>query len=429
MDRNPMRRSRSSRIMGIRAVAAIIVAISSTLRAADWLQWGGPKGDFTVDATGLADKWPEGGPKQIWKRTLGDGYSSVLVKGNTLYTLFREGEDEILVALDAATGTTRWEQRHPRTIWPDMTREFGVGPNATPAITGEKIIWVGVAGTVRCHELEAGKLLWEHDLPAEYGRRKRKEEYGYSISPLIYREHVIVAVGGDRAGVIAFRPADGSVAWTSEPVAVSYAAPLLTKLNGRDQYIFFTPTEIISLDPGTGKFLWRHPVVCDTENNLTPAMRCDDSHIWAASQFRAGGGRLLKVLPEGNGSSVSESWFTPKLQATHSTFILLGDYLYGSIGSNQLSFFAAFEWGTGKIAWRQRAMHKALCIYADEKIIALDENGVLSLAKVSPSGLTILDSTPLTEAVSWTVPTLVSTTLYVRDRRHLMALDLSRSGP
>jgi outer membrane protein assembly factor BamB len=410
-------------------VTVLVLVLVAELPAADWLQWGGPKGDFTVDVRGLAEDWPESGPPQLWKRRLGDGYSCVLSKGDGLFTMYREKDEEIVVALDAATGETRWEHRAARTIWPDMVKDFGEGPNATPTIVGDRIISVGVAGHVRGLDVRSGSLLWEHDLPAEYGRRKRKEEYGYSISPLLYREQVIVAAGGDKHGVVALNPKDGSVVWASEPCGVSYAQPVVTKLRGRDQYVFFSPTEIIGLDPGTGEFLWRHPVVCDSENNLTPAVRCDESHLWVASQFAAGGGRLLELAGGERGGSVAETWFSPKLRATHSTFINLGDHVYGSIGGNDVSFFAAFDWRTGRILWRQRGMHKALCLYADEKVVALDETGLLTLAKISPSGLSVLDTAQITEAVSWTVPTLVSTTLYVRDRKHIMALDLAKGTP
>lgn len=50
------------------------------------------------------------------------------------------------------------------------------------------------------------------------------------------------------------------------------------------------------------------------------------------------------------------------------------------------------------------------------------------IAKVSPEDLNVLASTQLTEQVSWTLPTLVSTTLYVRDRKHILAIDLGHTG-
>jgi len=51
-------------------VFAAVSLAAIQLRAADtsWLQWGGPRRNFMVDATGLADKWPAGGPKRLWSR-------------------------------------------------------------------------------------------------------------------------------------------------------------------------------------------------------------------------------------------------------------------------------------------------------------------------------------------------------------------------
>ena len=89
---------------------------------------------------------------------------------------------------------------------------------------------------------------------------------------------------------------------------------------------------------------------------------------------------------------------------------------------------AAFDWRTGKIHWRDRSFHKAQSLYADGKLIFLDENGKLVIAKVTPDEFKVLASAQVTEAVSWSLPTLVSGKLYVRDRKHILALDLSAGG-
>src|SRR5579871_5808971 len=46
----------------------------------DWLLWGGKNRDFHVNAGKLADSWPAEGPRKIWSRPLGDGYSAVAVE-------------------------------------------------------------------------------------------------------------------------------------------------------------------------------------------------------------------------------------------------------------------------------------------------------------------------------------------------------------
>ncbi len=202
--------------------------------AGDWPQWGGPGGDFTVESGALAESWPEDGPRQLWRRPMGEGYSSILYRDGRLFTMYREGDEEIVVALDAATGETVWEHRETPKPWRDMTDHFGRGPNATPLLLGDRLIAVGIAGRVRTFEAASGELVWEYDLPRELGRRRRMEEYGYSGSPLPYDGKAIVLAGGNQHAVVAFDPRDGDLVWQSEPGSISYAPPAIIRLAGRD---------------------------------------------------------------------------------------------------------------------------------------------------------------------------------------------------
>ncbi len=407
-----------------------LLLVSAPICAADWLQWGGPNGDYTVNVKGLAEVWPEGGPPRLWKRPLGEGYPSILYKDARLYTMYRDPEsgEEVVVALDAGTGETIWEHRYTVELWDDMYGGFGHGPNATPLIVGDRIVSISVAGEVRCLDLATGELHWKHDLPEEYGRRSRDEEYGYSASPLLYDGKVIVMVGGDEHAVVAYDPSNGKTAWKSAPGGVSYAPPLLTTLGGRDQYLYFSPQGAIGLDPATGKTLWFHEMEYSNGNHLTGMVKCDDRHVWVGSQFPTGGGRLLEITGEGDSWTANQLWFETYLRASHWTAIRRGDHIYGSSGGNRVSLMTAFEWKTGKIAWRHRGFHKAQALFADDKLLFLDEDGTLSLARVSPEKFELLASAEVTDSVSWSLPTLVGTTLYLRDNAQILALDLADKG-
>ncbi len=406
-------------------ILAAIFLLSPFTVAADWLQWGGPTGDFKVEAKGLAEWWPADGPTTLWKRSLGGGYSSILYKDGRLFTMYRDGDDEIVVALNAETGATIWEDRYKPTIWPDMRHSFGLGPNGTPLIVDDRIVSIGVDGQMRCLDLAGGRLLWNHDLPAKYGRRKRDEEYGYSGSPLNYQGKIIALVGGTDHAVVAFDPADGAPVWESAPGGISYAAPTITTLGGQEQFIYFSPQGVVSLDPVTGRRLWGSEMEYNNGNHLTPIVRCDDEHIWVGSQFPTGGGRLLEITRDEDRWNARRVWFETYLRASHWTSIRLGDYIYGSIGGNSTSLLAAFNWHTGKIAWRQRGFHKAQSLYADGKLLFVDEDGQLAIGRVSPAGFELLDSAQVTESVSWSLPTLVGTRLYLRDQSEILALDLA----
>src|SRR5579862_7197444 len=95
----------------------------------EWPQFGGPNRNFMVDSKGLADSWPAAGPKKLWMRPLGEGYSEISVDQGTLYTMYRKGEQEVAIALDAATGKTRWEYAYNATFIKDMGMENGAGPH------------------------------------------------------------------------------------------------------------------------------------------------------------------------------------------------------------------------------------------------------------------------------------------------------------
>ena len=110
--------------------------------AQNWQQWGGPNGNFKVATKGLADKWPDGGPKHLWKRPLGEGYSSILYKDGMLFTLYGEDSSEVIISLDAQTGRTNWEHRYTREFWPEMRQHFGPGPNASPVIIDDRLPWL-----------------------------------------------------------------------------------------------------------------------------------------------------------------------------------------------------------------------------------------------------------------------------------------------
>src|SRR5687768_11277770 len=101
-----------------------------------WTQWGGPNRNFHTDARGLKDTWPAAGPRVVWKRPLGDGYSSPAVENGVLYVMYGKPRQEVVMAADAETGKTLWEQATPMTFESDAAREMGNGPYSTPSIVG-----------------------------------------------------------------------------------------------------------------------------------------------------------------------------------------------------------------------------------------------------------------------------------------------------
>jgi hypothetical protein len=123
-------------------------------------------------------------------------------------------------------------------------------------------------------------------------------------------------------------------------------------------------------------------------------------------------------------TQVTELWKTNRMRVHIGNLMRIGDTLYGSSGDFGPSPLTALDAKTGKVLWQDRTFPKATFLYADGKLIVVDEDGNLSLATVSPAGLKVLSRVALLHSNAWTAPSLAGATLYVRDRHSLMALDL-----
>ena len=407
--------------VGLFPILLVLIFFVNSQAQTDWSQWGGPTRNFVSNSKGLAASWPEKGPRQLWSRPLGQGHSSILVSGNTLYTMYSQGEQEIVIALAADTGKTIWEHKYDAPT-AGMNYKEGLGPHSTPLLVGDRLYTVGAIGKFYALDTKTGKVLWFHDLWKEYNGTRMGR--GYSCSPLLYKNTIILTLGGQGQTLIAFNPNDGTVAWKNQSLDMSPASPIIINVDGQDQMVAFMGKVIAGLDPNNGELLWSHPHVTDWGLNISTPVWSSDNLLFLSSAY-SGGSRVLKLNRSQGKTSVTELWFNNRLRIHHGTAIRIGDYIYGSSGDFGPAFFAAVNVKTGEIAFQDRSFPKTSFLYADGKLIILDEDGNLALATVSPAGLKVISKVSLMKNLAWTVPTLVGTKLYLRDRQTIMAVDLS----
>lgn len=198
--------------------------------AQDWPQWGGPERDFKSTAKGLAARWPAQGPRRLWSRPLGAGHSAISAEAGRLYTLYRKDEREVVIALDAKTGKTIWETVYGAPYLPKIDMSYGDGPHATPLLAGNLLYTVGATAKLHCLDKFSGQVKWSHNLWREYNGTFIG--VGYSSSPLLYRNTLIVQVGGAGQSVMAFDLHSGAVVWRAQDFKNSDASPLLITLDG-----------------------------------------------------------------------------------------------------------------------------------------------------------------------------------------------------
>ena len=326
-----------------------------------------------------------------------------------------------MAALDAATGSTVWEFKYgSATSGLDFSQ--GAGPHSTPLIVGNRLFATGSRKELYALDKTTGRLLWSHDLLKTLGGPL--PDRGYTCSPISYRDTVIVTVGGSGQAVAAFNAQSGALAWKNGTFELSPASPILIDVDGQTQLVVFGGDQVVGMNPENGQTLWSHPHRTSYGLNIsTPSWSAADHLLFVSSAYGTGS-RALELRQAGGKTTVAEKWASPRVRIHFGSVIRLGDHVYGSSGDFGPAFLTALETKTGNIVWQDRSFARAQLLYADGKLILLDEDGALGLATISPQGLKVLARAPVAENVSWTAPTLAGTRLYVRDRKNIAAFDL-----
>jgi outer membrane protein assembly factor BamB len=416
--------------MLIRQAAALCLgALTLTVQRAqpgtgeDWLVWGGANRDFIVKTPGLADTWPAQGPKKVWTRPLGDGYSSIAEERGVLYTAFRRGENDVVTAIDAQTGKTRWEFAYDSPFQNSYSEKVGPGPYAMPQIVGDRVI--AASGTGKIHSLnkKTGRPVWSHDLYAEFGGTRL--QFGYSCHALPYNDTLIYLAGGQGRAAIAFRQGDGAVVWKALSFTNAHSSPLLINVDGQQQVVALTADQVIGFSPDDGSLLWSHEHKTNYGLAVSTPVWAKGNLLFVASAYGTGA-RVLELKQANGKTTVKQLWFDPHLQLHFGTTIQNDGYLYLSSGYNGPALMSAVELKTGKIKWQERGFAKAQLLAADGKLILADADGTLALARATPEKFQVLASAPVLESIAWTPPTLAGTRLYVRDRKTIAAFELGR---
>ena len=391
--------------------------------AEDWPVWGGKNRDFIVSASGLADSWPASGPKKLWTRPLGDGYSAIAEEHGVLYTAFRRRLSDVITALDAATGKTLWEYDYLNPFTNDFSEKVGPGPYAMPQVIGDRVITASATGKIYSLNKKTGKPVWQHDLYSEF--HATHLVYGYSSHALPYKDTLIFMAGGNGDGAIALRQSDGAVVWKALQFTNSYSSPLLINVDGQTQVAFLAAKSVFGFNPDNGALLWTYPHETPYGIAISTPVWAPGNLLFVASAYGVGA-RTLELHQTGGKTTIKQLWSDPHLELHFGTAIYRNGYVYISSGYNGPVLMSAVELKTGKIAWRQRGFAKAQLLWADGKIILADEDGTLALCRATPQKFEVLSRVSLLQNIAWTPPTLVGTHLYLRDRKTNVALDLSK---
>lgn len=401
--------------------------------AEDWTTFAGPLGTFEVDGPAIR-AWGEAGPEELWRVQAGTGYSAVVANAEGAVVFFRppRGEDaarsdvpETVVFLEAADGEKRWRHEYAAPMREGHLEQFGLGPHAAPLLLEDRVITLGYTGELRALKLGTGELIWRTSLIDDH--RGEVTSWGFSASPILWQGDVVVPVGGEKAGLIAFDPQDGSERWISPATSASYATPLLVEVFGQEQIVYFAADALHAVEPGSGRSLWSTKIENGYRNHASMPVFIAPDRLWVISQQEAAA-RLLRLQRKNEVWTVETVWTNGRVRAHHWNSLVIGDQALVATGDS-VQLLSGVDLTNGKVRWRDRGVGKANLLRVGEQVLALDEDGTLLLLALEDDGVRVEARAEVLGSPAWTAPTLVGSTLYLRDEQQVVAIAVERETP
>ena len=404
--------------------------------ATEWPQWRGPNRDGVSGEVGILKAWPPNGPKMLWRVPLGEGFSGISVSQGRVYTMFSKGDDEFVVCLDATDGREIWRFRSDSTYY---EYEGGNGPRSTPTIDGDLLFAISAQGKLYALNAASGQEVWSHDLPRKFGSKMPR--WGYSISPLVDGESLLVEIGGKgEKSIVALNKNSGDVIWSSHKDKLGYSSPIAITVDGVRQIIFLTGTNLVSVSPTDGTIYWKYSWQTRGRlgydvNAATPVFIPPDK-VFISTGYGTGAAVLQmrdfvsynddraatdQIKANRDTVRIEEIWKSPIMENKLASSVLYENHLYGFDNS----ILKCIEANTGEEKWKSRGFGMGTVILADGHLILLSGQGKLGLAEATPAGYIEKASAKVLSGRCWTVPTLANGKLYVRNLEEIVCLDMT----
>ena len=390
-----------------RVLLTLAVVTAQIATGTDWPQWRGPGRDGSVLAA-LPAQWPEA-LKKRWEISVGAGHASPVVSGNRVVVIAREGDQEIVRALDVASGKEIWRAAYaaPYTV-NSAAWAHGAGPKSTPAVAGGRVFALGIGGILSAFELASGRLLWRVPAPATLPL------YGTATSPLVDGASVIVHVGGhDKGALTSFDAATGKPRWEWKGDGPAYGSPIVATFGGVRQVITQTQKLLVGLNASNGALLWHLPFANDFDQNAFTPLVFQDLLINAGIDAP-----LTAIRPTLAGDKwiVETVWTNPQTPMFMSSPVLIGGTIYGLTMRNK-GQFVAIDAASGKTLWNTqgREGENASMMGSRSWLLASTTEGVLVVARANPQKYEEVRRYSIAPSAVWAHPAIAGGAIIVKD--------------
>jgi outer membrane protein assembly factor BamB len=397
-------------------VGCVLLLSASSVWAQDWPQWRGPNRDGKAVGFTAPRTWPKE-LTQKWKVSVGDGVATPALAGDKLYVFSRQGGNEVIRCLDAATGKEVWKDEYESGPATGAAGGFP-GPRGSPTVADGKVVTLGVRGILSCLDAATGKVLWRKD------DFKSWPQFYTSSSPIVDGGLCIAQLGGGRGGggVVAYNLTDGSEKWKWTGDGPAYASPSLLTLGDDKVLVAETAGNVVALSLTDGKLLWRTPFA-PGGGGFGRGYNAASPMVEGQTLFLNGSGRgvkALKVEKGGEGLAPKEVWSNMDNSTQYNTPVLKDGLVYGVSSSNVLFCIDA---GTGKTTWKtdlpavdRRSQGYASVVDAGSVLFALNPSTQLVVFEPSGKEFKQVAKYKVGDAATYAYPIISGNRVFIKDR-------------
>ncbi len=418
---------RISTIVGLLALTTLVAAApvpapKSKADPNDWPQWRGVNRDDRSPDKGLLKEWPKDGPALAWKATgIGQGFSSVSVVGDKVFTMGDLKKESFVFALSRDKGEQLWSTKVG-----DAGGNYS-GTRCTPTVDGDRLYALGQFGDLVCLNIKDGSEVWRKNFAK--GLKGQSGGWNYTESPLIDGDKLVCTPGGKNA-IVALDKKTGDVIWKSDYEGqAGYSSIVVSTAGGIRQYVQLLAGGVVGVNATDGKLLWKYDKFAgNTANIPTPIVLGEQ--IFCAAGYGMGGALLTLSVSDAK-VTAKPDYYKSELRNKHGGVVQVGDYLYGDHDDSGSPWCA--EWKTGKVVkdWLKDARDKegkgsASLTYADGHLYVRYNNGFVVLVPATPDGYQEkgIFKIPNSSENSWAHPVVIGGRLYLREKDTLWVYDV-----
>jgi outer membrane protein assembly factor BamB len=378
----------------------------------DWPQWRGPNRDGRLSGLTQQASWPET-LTPGWKLKVGTGHSSPIVSGDRVYQFSREGENEVVRAIDLASGRELWRQAYPvaYAMNPAATGH-GKGPKSTPTLADGRLFTFGITGVLSAWNAADGRLLWRKSFAASH--RASSPTFGAAMSPLVESGRVIAHVGGDGDGaIVALDAASGVPVWSWKGDGPGYASPVVATFEGVRQVVTQSQNALVALSADGGALLWKVPLKTPYELNSVTPIVSGGRVVYSGLDVPLSAARPVK---KGAAFTLDPVWTNPDVASYLSTPVLDGGRIYGLSHRKKGQWFCV-DAASGRTLWLSdgRAAESAAILAGAGVLFLLDTDGAMTLAAADAAGFRPLRKWSVASSATWAHPVVLDTGILVKD--------------